>query len=183
MRGAMEWVVVIAGAVLIALIVKTFLIQAFWIPSESMEATLVKNDRVLVNKLSYRLHGVNRGDVVVFERDPSQTGTDETKDLIKRVIGIPGDRIVIDALDSGKVTVNGEQIAEPYLQSGMTTTNSGPNACTEATPCVVPDHHLWVMGDNRINSRDSRFLGYISEDQVVGRAFALVWPFNRFGGL
>ena len=92
-RSAVEWVAVIVGALVVALVVKTFLFQAFYIPSESMEPTLEKGDRVLVNKLSYDLHDVNRGDVIVFELDPEDVGPDGIKDLIKRVVGLPGDTI------------------------------------------------------------------------------------------
>jgi len=179
-RGATEWVAVLGGAVLIALIIRALLIQAFYIPSESMESTLVKNDRVLVNKLSYRLHDVNRGDVVVFERTESQAAA-ETKDLIKRVIGIPGDSIVIDDA-TAKVIRNGEVIDEPYVKAGVPTRN-GAIPCTAAKPCVVPTASIFVMGDNRTNSRDSRYIGFVGTEQIVGRAFVRVWPFSRLGGL
>lgn len=183
-RNLMEWVVVIAGAVMIALLVKTFVLQAFFIPSGSMLPTFEINDRVLVNKLSYHLHGVNRGDIVVFEHADSQLV--ESKDLIKRVIGIPGDSVVIDPA-TAKVQVNGQPLDEPYLPQGTTTVDNGSGQhalhCTPATPCKVPPHSVFVMGDNRPNSRDSRFIGYISEDDIVGRAFVRVWPFSRFGGL
>lgn len=179
-RGAIEWVIVIAGAIAIALIVKTFLVQAFWIPSESMESTLVENDRVLVNKLSYRLHDVNRGDVIVFER-PGAIAPTEIKDLIKRVVGLPGDSIVIDD-DRSVVIINGVPLAEPYLDAGTVTVN-GSLSCTEVKPCVVPDGNVFVMGDNRTNSKDSRYIGTVAEEHIVGRAFVRVWPLSRLGGL
>lgn len=179
-RGAMEWTLVILGAVVIAVVVKTFFIQAFYIPSPSMENTLLINDRVLVNKLSYHLHGVNRSDLIVFER-VSDAQVSETKDLIKRVIGVGGDSIVIDDVEA-RVLVNGQAIDEPYLKPGSATHN-GAISCTAAAPCVVPEHHVFVMGDNRNNSRDSRWIGTIAEDQIVGHAFVRVWPFTRLGGL
>ena len=108
----------IVGALVVALVVKTFLFQAFYIPSGSMEPTLEKGDRVLVNKLSYDLHDVNRGDVIVFELDPDEVGTDGIKDLIKRVIGLPGD--VIETRD-GVVYINDEPLDEPYLAEGTIT--------------------------------------------------------------
>ena len=178
-RGAIEWVVVIVGAVLLALVIKTFVMQAFFIPSPSMAPTLEVHDRVLVNKLSYRLGDVNRGDIVVFER-PASEG-DGIKDLIKRVIALPGESLVID---NGKVFIDGRELSEPYLAPDVVTRNRPePTRCAPANPCVVPEGQVWVMGDNRDNSRDSRFFGAIPEDTIVGRAFVRVWPFGRLGGL
>jgi signal peptidase I len=173
-RNAIEWVAVVVGAIVVALLVKTFLVQAFRIPSESMDPTLIKGDRVLVNKLSYRLHDVNRGDVVVFERpDSLPGGPDDPKDLIKRVIGLPGDTVY--ARD-GTVYVNDRPLEEPYLPDGTATVNMDQ-------PITVPEGDVWVMGDNRGNSQDSRVFGAIPETSIVGRAFLLMWPLNRFGSL
>lgn len=178
-RSLVEWVVVIAGAVIVALVIKTFLIQAFYIPSRSMEPTLEINDRVLVNKLSYDLHDVNRGDIVVFERPESERGSD-IKDLIKRVIALPGEQVVVR---DDAVFVDGQRLVEPYLAPGTTTTNgpAEPWRCTVEQPCVVPEESVWVMGDNRADSRDSRFFGPIAEDAIVGRAFVRIWPLDRIG--
>jgi signal peptidase I len=170
-RAAVEWIAIIVGALLVALIIKALLIQAFYIPSESMVPTLKIGDRVLVNKVSYRMHDIHRGDVVVFER-PNGESDPRIKDLIKRVIGLPGD--VIEARD-GKVLINDHVLDEPYLPTGTTTTNLPRQ--------LVPPHHVFVMGDNRGNSRDSRFFGAIDEDLVVGRAFVRVWPIGHFGFL
>jgi signal peptidase I len=178
-RGAIEWAVVIVGAVVLALVIKTFVMQAFFIPSPSMDPTLIKDDRVLVNKLSYKLHDVNRGDIVVFERPPSEG--DGIKDLIKRVIALPGESLVIN---EGKVYIDGRELSEPYLPDGVVTHNKPESSrCAPANPCIVPDGQVWVMGDNRDNSRDSRFFGTIPESTIVGRAFVTVWPLNRLGGL
>lgn len=183
-RSLVEWIVVVVGAVLVALIIKTFVMQAFFIPSESMVPTLKINDRVLVNKLSYRLHDVNRGDIIVFER-PEGESNDQVKDLIKRVIALPGESLVIN---DNKIYINGQQLAEPYLPAGTINT-PGPGGatwthkCTTDDPCVVPEGAVWVMGDNRTNSKDSRYIGPIPEDKIVGRAFVTVWPFDRIGGL
>ncbi|MEZ5142746.1 MAG: signal peptidase I [Acidimicrobiales bacterium] len=179
LSSAVEWVVVIVAAVAVALVIKTFVMQAFYIPSESMLPTLEKNDRVLVNKLSYRMHDINRGDIVVFEKPPEAGLNDGTSDLIKRVIGLPGESLVIEG---GKVYIDGKQLDEPYLPAGVTTTQ-GARACTAADPCKVPSDAVWVMGDNRTNSRDSRWIGPITEDRIVGRAFFRIWPFSRLGGL
>jgi signal peptidase I len=183
-RSIIEWLVVIAGAIAVALVIKTFVMQAFFIPSESMKPTLEINDRVLVNKLSYHLHDIARGDVVVFEKPDGDTN-DQIKDLIKRVVALPGETVVFD---QNKVYINGKLLNEPYLPAG-TITQPGPGLstypykCTVDDPCKIPPGTVWVMGDNRTNSKDSRYLGPIPQDKIVGRAFVTVWPFSRFGGL
>ncbi|MBA2624119.1 MAG: signal peptidase I [Acidimicrobiia bacterium] len=162
-RNLIEWVLIIGGAFLVAFVVKTFLIQAFFIPSGSMLPTLETDDRVLVNKLSYDLHAVNRGDLIVFERPEGAVG--EIKDLIKRVVALEGE--TIEAID-GQVYVDGRRVEEPYLAPGTRTED------LEATQ--VPEGHVFVLGDNRTNSTDSRRFDAISEDTIVGRAFVRVWP-------
>jgi signal peptidase I len=171
LRNAIEWFAVIAGALVVALVIKTFLFQAFYIPSESMEPTLTRGDRVLVNKLSYDLHEVNRGDVIVFERPPNEPPS-EIEDLIKRVVGLPGD--TVEGRD-GVVYVNGSPLDEPYLPAGVLT--------EPFAPIEVPAGSVFVMGDNRGNSRDSRVFGPIDEDLIVGRAFVTVWPLGRIDTL
>ena len=171
LRSVIEWVAVLGGALVVALVIKTFLFQAFYIPSSSMEPTLEVGDRVLVNKLSYRLHDVNRGDVVVFGRPESEAAAD-VRDLIKRVVGLPGERI---EAREGVVLVDGEVLEEPYLADGAVTGDFGPEE--------VPDGHVFVMGDNRGDSRDSRVFGAITEDSIVGRAFYRVWPPSSIGGV
>jgi signal peptidase I len=177
MRSAIEWVVVIVGAVLVATVIRMFVIQAFYIPSESMVPTLEKNDRVLVNKLSYRLHDVNRGDIVVFER-PEGAGGSDVKDLIKRVVGLENEQIVIE---NNTVYIDGQALDEPYLPEGTITSSSDGVTCTRQSPCTVPEDHVFVMGDNRTNSQDSRYVqvGPIPEDDIVGRAFVIIWPPGR----
>lgn len=181
-RSMVEWVAVIIGALVVALVVKTFLFQAFYIPSASMEPTLEEGDRVLVNKLSYDLHDVRRGDVVVFELPPDKIGSDGIKDLIKRVVGLPGD--TIETRD-GAVYINDRLLEEPYLADGTLTgdPNNGNNPTIERQ--VVPDGTVFVMGDNRANSHDSRYAdrGPIPIDSIVGRAFVLVWPPGDIGSL
>ncbi len=169
-----EWAIVIIGAILVAFIVKTFLVQAFKIPSPSMVPTLMEGDRVLVNKLSYDLHDVHRGDVIVFDRPKAlQGGANDPKDLIKRVIGLPGDTV---QTKGGKVYINDRELKEPYLPDGTVT-----NGIDE--PVTVPKGELWMMGDNRGNSSDSRVFGTISESTIVGRAFMVMWPLSRIGSL
>jgi signal peptidase I len=169
-RRNAEWVVIVAVAILSALLVKTTLIEAFYIPSGSMEPTLKTGDRVLVNKVSYRLHDIHRGDVVVFKRPPGVAGEANIKDFIKRVIGLPGDTV---ETRGDVVYVNGKRLKESYLPAG-----------TRTVPSIdlkkIPAHHLWVMGDNRTNSSDSRFFGPIEEKSVIGRAFVQLWPPTSF---
>jgi signal peptidase I len=177
-RSIIEWVVVIGGALVVALLIKAFLVQAFYIPSESMVPTLEVGDRVLVNKLSYRLHEVNRGDLVVFER-PEGESDQSVKDLIKRVIGLPGDQLVIK---DNAVYVNGDRLDEGYLPDG-TVTKQGRLDCVDESPCVIPEGSIWVMGDNREHSFDSRYFGPIEQNTIVGRAFLRIWPLGSFGFL
>jgi signal peptidase I len=181
-RGAtvVEWGIVVVGAVVLALLVKTFVLQAFYIPSQSMATTLETGDRVLVNKLAYTFGDVSRGDVVVFERPPTET-TSNIPDLIKRVIGLPGESLVIK---DNTIYVDGSALEEPYLEPGtVTSTEAAPNKCTDADPCEVPEGMVWVMGDNRPDSKDSRFFGPIEESTIVGKAFVTIWPLDRLGGL
>jgi len=168
LRGVVEWILVVGGALLIAFLVKTFLVQAFYIPSLSMSPTLHVNDRVLVNKLSYRFGEVERGDVVVFRAPRNESA----KDLIKRVIGLPGD--VVEVRD-GHMVLNGRVLSEPYLQPGV---QSEP--LTSTSRWIVGPGEYFVMGDNRGNSRDSRYFSPIDESLVIGKAFVRIWPVTDF---
>ncbi len=173
-RNTLEWVAVIVGAVVVALLIKTFVVQAFRIPSESMVPTLEMGDRVLVNKLSYDAHDLNRGDVVVFERpDNLPAGPNEPKDLIKRVIGLPGEQIVTR---DGRVYIDGRLLEEPYLPP------STPTVGIEEE-LTVPEGEVLVLGDNRQNSSDGRVFGPVPTDSVIGRAFMIMWPPGRMGAL
>jgi signal peptidase I len=192
---ALEWGILIISALGIALLIKTFLFQAFYIPSESMVPTLEKNDRVLVNKLSYVFGEIHHGNVVVFS-NPHPPATPERgtvgafvhwlgeglgfaqppdEDLIKRVIGLPGDTV---AIRDNVVYVNGRRLSERYLPPGA-------QACNGSYPTrTVPVGRVWVLGDNRCNSGDSRFgLGMVPESDVIGRAFVIIWPVSDAGGL
>lgn len=165
-----EWVVVLVGAVVLALIVRTFVLQAFSIPSESMETTLLVGDHVVVDKLAYRLGDIDRFDVVVFDKPPSLTSNYD--ELIKRVIGLPGD--TVEGRD-GSVWINGVSINEPYLDAGVIITNFPAE--------VIPEGHVFLMGDNRSRSSDSRVFGPVDVDTVVGQARIRYWPLSRLGGL
>jgi signal peptidase I len=175
LRTVLEWVAIFGGALLVAFLVRQTSAQAFYIPSESMEPTLHKGDRILVNKWSYRLHDVNRGDVVVFERPENAASLnpqDDIPDLIKRVVGLPGD--TVEGRD-GSVYVNGKRLVEPYLPATTRTDTF--------EPIDVPEGEVFVMGDNRGNSTDSRAFGPIDEGLIVGRAFIRIYPLDDIGGL
>ena len=180
LRKIFEWVAVIGTAFIVAFIIKAFLFQAYYIPSPSMEPTLGIGDRVIVNKLSYELHDVNRGDLIVFENPSTSTG--EISDLIKRVVALPGEKLQV--LD-GKVYIDGNLMIEPYLEASDNTFDfATPEGCIGVmgvlNECVVPDDHVFVMGDNRENSRDSRIFGPVDIETIVGRAFVRVWPLGDF---
>jgi signal peptidase I len=170
-RVVVEWVVLIAAAIGIALVIKTFLFQAFYIPSTSMVPTLQVGDRVLVNKLSYHLHDVHRGDIVVFKAPPG-TETAQIKDLVKRVVGLPGDSI--EGRSDGHIYIDGRLLNEPYLHGVQSKTFAAVH---------IPAHSYFVLGDNRQQSKDSTVFGPISRSIIVGRVFVRIWPLNHLGFL
>lgn len=175
-----EWVAVVAIAIVAALVIRLFLFQQYYIDGPSMEATLRPQDRVLVNKLSYRLHDVNRGDVVVFDR---VTSPDRHDDLIKRVIALPGETLEIR---SCVVYIDGVRLDEPYLDEDAQSQIDPVARCgshTDATALVVPADMVFVMGDNRLQSFDSRDFGPIEVDKIRGRAFVVIWPFSAWAFL
>ncbi|MGH8977282.1 MAG: signal peptidase I [Acidimicrobiia bacterium] len=168
-RQLIEWMILIAAALALALLVQTFLVKAFYIPSESMVPTLNENDRVLVNKLSYKFHDVHRGDIVVFKAPEGEESG--VKDLVKRVIGLPGDNL---AFRDGAVYVNGALLDEDYLPEGTVTSQ----ICNVASELTVPANSYYMMGDNRQASRDSRCFDAIPEGDIVGRVFFKMWPLS-----
>jgi len=166
-RAFVDWVVVVSVALLVAFVVRGYVLAHFVVEGSSMYSTLETGDRVFVNKLSYRLHDPNRGDVVVLH----QLSGVSTRDLIKRVIGLPGETVEVR---NCSVLVDGRILNEPYLDPGVVTpTNCGGDYTLDG---VVPEDHVFVMGDNRGGSQDSRILGTISEDDLIGRAFVVFWP-------
>lgn len=177
-----DWFLVVVLALGAALLVRVYVLQQFYISGPSMETTLFGNNRVLVNKLSYRLHDIHRGDVVVFDRVTTSDGTVSHDDLIKRVVALPGDTIEIK---NCIVIVNSKPTVEPYLDKDVLEITEPVNRCRVANMPVqtVPERKIFVMGDNRSESFDSRSFGPISKSLIVGRAFAIVWPFNRISTL
>jgi signal peptidase I len=192
-----EMPILLIVALAIAIVVKTFLVQAFYIPSISMSPTLEKGDRILVCRICVRFGDIHRGDVIVFSDPHPAAGVDrgpvgaavhwlgegigvaqpENEDFIKRVIGLPGDVV---ELHDGTLFVNGAIVDEPYLNPEIDT--------SPYPPTTVPDGMLFVLGDNRAHSGDSRFeppvgVGLVPEDAVIGKAFVIVFPPSRWGWL
>jgi signal peptidase I len=183
-----ELPVLIVLAFALAIVLKTFFVQAFFIPSESMQPTLEPGDRVLVTKV---LDEPSRGDVIVFADPQGRPGPDrgivggavhwlsealgfarpEHEDFIKRVVGLPGEVV---ELRNGNLLIDGRRVPEPYLV--------GPEDTRDYGPVEVPLGSLFVLGDNRLNSNDSRYgLGFVPVDKVIGRAFVIIWPPSRAG--
>lgn len=202
LRTFIEWVAVIASALAIALLIKAYLVQAFEIPSGSMQSTLNIGDRILVNKLSYEFGDVERGNLIVFSKlDGTQSDTDE---LIKRVIALPGETVEVrdDGLlriwGPGETEADARLLEEPYLNpenallaSPRLTDTPDQNIwhanCTnpegDGSRCTLDRSSYYGMGDNRNASTDSRSFGPIPEENLVGRAFARIWPFSAVSGL
>ncbi len=182
-RSVVEWAIILIAVLLCTIVLRTYVVQSFSIPSLSMYPTLQVGDRIIVNKLSYDLHGIHRGDIVVFRRPPLED--QDYADLVKRVIGLPGE--TISSRDC-KIYINGKPLAEPWLPPG-------PSSCSAALPgdaheqfnlpgpIKIPAGQYYVMGDNRTDSEDSRYFGPISKSLIVGRAVAVVWPLSHLKGL
>jgi signal peptidase I len=185
-----ELPILLGVAIIVAILVRTFALQTFYIPSESMQHTLEINDRVLVNKLVYHFRAPDRGEIVVFQAPAAWRAAPEEDDFIKRVIAVGGDTLACcDSQD--RLMINGEPLQEPYLFT------DGNGATDPAAPVefemVVPESRLWVLGDHRSFSGDSMdhyrssggdlTLATISEDDVIGRAFVRFWPVGRAGWL
>lgn len=210
LRQVAELPMLIVLAFAIAVVIKIFLVQAFFIPSASMNPTLVRGDRVLVEKVGYRIGEPNRGQVIVFAQETAGEAPDlpwsedvrnffrellglptgEETDFIKRVVAVGGDVITYQG-NSRKLVVNGEQVDEPYIKGGqdtgstkITTASCKPMQLEVSNDgCRVPAGTVFVMGDNRSNSMDSRVFGPVEEDEIVGRAWLIIWPPEDFGTL
>ena len=202
--SVLQTITIFAVALLCVVVVKTFVVQSFFVPSGSMEATIMTGDYVAVNKLVNKASEIERGDIVVFEdpggwlegvHQPQQSKASELaatigkalglvpknsgSHLVKRVIGVGGDRVVC-CDDNGLISVNGQAISESYLPEDM-------EPSSEPFDVTVPHGYLWVMGDNRSNSADSRFhqaqagSGFVPVSKVAGRVWLIYYPFDRFG--
>jgi len=178
-KAVRDWVIVLVVALVVALGIRTYVLQQFYISGPSMETTLYQPNRVLVNKLSYRLHDVNRGDVVVFDRVTSNGESIQHDDLIKRVIGLPGEKISISKC---VVYVNKVALKEPYLDSRDTEQEDLNERCRQPdmAELIVPAKQVFVLGDNRPQSMDSRMFGSVDKNRIVGRAFVVLWPLSRW---
>jgi signal peptidase I len=181
-RWLREAIIVVVVAVLVAVLLRTFVVQTFFIPSGSMEPTLQVGDRILVNKLSYHLHGVGRGDIVVFSRPPAENcGGPEVNDLVKRVVGLPGETL---SLSGGHVYVDGRALDESWLpasEQGVTRPGPGGTLYSLQHAYKVPADDYFVMGDNRTDSCDSRYWGPIPKSLIVGKVEMRVWPLSSIG--
>ena len=179
-RQIREWLGVLVSAVVIALVLRTLVVQQFYIAGPSMETTLFGDDRVLVNKLSYRFGTPSRGDVIVFDRITGNGDSVQHDDLIKRVIGLPGETLEIVECT---VLIDGVKIDEPWLTDDLRdeSVDSDVRCGTsnvEAT--VLSDNEVFLIGDNRTMSFDSRMFGAVNIDQIVGRAVVVIWPPSNF---
>jgi signal peptidase I len=174
-RVAIEWLAVLSVALLLAFGVRTGVAQMFFIPSGSMLPTLQIGDRIVVDKLSYHLHAVHRGDIVVFRRPPLERA--DYPDLVKRVIGLPGDTI---SSVGGRVYIDGKPLAEPWLPEPTPVTSPSPLSYPFSLnhPYTVPAGEYYVMGDNRTDSEDSRYFGPIPGRLIVGKVAFVAWPLS-----
>ena len=202
LRSIVEWVAVIITALVAALLIKAFVFQAFEIPTGSMETTVNIGDRILVNKLSYQVGDVERGDLVVFRRLAGTPG--DTEDLIKRAIGLPGE--TVEVREDGRIWIWGTgqspdeavRIEEPYLDpennilqapratdsiNGDFWHENCVNQPREPGRCTLDANSYFMMGDNRYGSADSRVFGPVPDENIVGRAFARIWPLTEISGL
>ena len=197
-----ELLTVVGTALVLSILVRTFLIQAFYVPSASMEDTLQENDRIIVSKISTRFTGIDRSNVIVFHDPGGWLGegfpnpydtpvgrvlqavgivpSNSGNDLVKRVIGVANDQV--ECCDSsGRVTVNGVAIADSYMKEGITSDQV-------TFSVLVPEGNVFVMGDNRGNSEDSRFHldknnGMVPVEEIIGRVAMRIWPVSRIGGI
>jgi signal peptidase I len=165
-----EYIEAIALALLLALLIRTFVVQAFRIPSGSMIPTLLVGDQILVDKVAFRFRKPQRGEVIVFKYPG-----DETRDFIKRIIGLPGEKLEVR---NRKVFINDKEMQDGAFAYHEIFDNFRIPPRDDFGPVSVPDKHYFVMGDNRENSQDSRFWGFLEEEKIIGRAFIIYWSRN-----
>ncbi|GAA4712980.1 signal peptidase I [Brevibacillus fulvus] len=169
-REAWEWIRALGIAIILAFLIRTFLFAPFVVDGQSMETTLHNGEKLVVNKAIYLLSQPQRGDIIVFHAEP-------TRDYIKRVIAVAGDTI---EMKNDQLYLNGKQADEPYLaEKRKEAKQKGVPLTEDFGPITIPDGQIFVMGDNRLNSRDSRAIGPVDVDTVVGRAELVFWPFGE----
>ncbi len=171
-RTILEWVAILMVAVAVSFLMRTYALQTFFIPSGSMEPTLQIGDRIIVSKLSLDFGSIHRGDILVFKAPPAEHCGEPVTDLVKRVIGLPGDHLTSRG---NTIYVNGAPLNETW-------THYEPLA-TPIGQVTVPANHYFMMGDNHPNSCDSRMWGTVPRSDIIGRAFLRIWPVSRFGFL
>jgi signal peptidase I len=173
-RSLLEWIVVVVIAVLVSLLVRTYVFQTFYIPSGSMEPTLNIGDRIVVSKLAVEFGTIHSGDILVFKAPPgvvTECG-DSVADLVKRVIGLPGDHLTSKG---NNIYVDGKLLAQPWSHNEPLGRSIGN--------ITVPANHYFMMGDNEADSCDSRYWGTVPRSSIVGKVFVRIWPLSRLGFL
>jgi len=165
-REILGYVIAVVSAVVVAVLIRVFILEPFIVPTPSMEPTLMVDDKVIINKMAYKVGPINRGDIVAFH-----STTEEGKDLVKRAIAVEGDRIMLTS--DGEIYVNDEKIAEDYLpdDGSMSYLNQEE---------IIGEGQVFVMGDNRDNSYDSRYFGTIPEEDIFGEFLIIYWPPSRW---
>jgi len=171
-RLVLEWAIIIVLAVVVSFVMRSYVVQTFYIPSASMEPTLQIGDRILVSKLSVDFGTIHRGDIVVFKAPPAEHCGDAVSDLVKRVIGLPGDHLTSKG---NKIYYNGHLLHEtwPHIEPLQTPIGN----------VTVPKNSYFVMGDNHPDSCDSRFWGSVPRKDLIGKVFLRIWPPSRIGFL
>jgi signal peptidase I len=168
MKSIMEWVMIIAVAFILSIIIRNFVVDTRIVPTGSMLPTIQLQDRLIVDRLLYQYDTINRGDIIVFQAPEAAL---EDKDLVKRVIGLPGETIQIK---NGKVFINDKALNEPYIVSPPS---------YEYGPVTVEPNSYFMLGDNRNASKDSHIWGFLPSDKILGRVWIRYWPLDKFGSL
>ncbi|NLL52931.1 MAG: signal peptidase I [Peptococcaceae bacterium] len=169
LKSLLEWVIIIAVAFLLSLVIRNFVIDTRIVPTGSMLPTIQLDDRLIVDRLFYKFDTINRGDIVVFKSTKDMIPEDE--DLVKRAIGLPGEEVQIK---NGKVYINGQALYEPYIAEAP---------IYEYGPVTVPANSYFMLGDNRNDSKDSHVWGFVDSDLILGRVWIRYWPLDRFGSI
>jgi len=168
LKSAVEWVIIIAVAFVLSIVIRNYAIDTRIVPTSSMVPTIQEQDRLVVDRLFYKFDKIDRGDIIVFEA-PKELK--EEKDLVKRVIGLPGEKVQVT---NGKVYINDKALYEPYIKEPPQ---------YEYGPVTVPDNSYLMLGDNRNMSKDSHVWGFVDADSILGRVWFRYWPFGKIGKL